>query len=150
MPRMKLEKRRLGGPITWMSRSRASISSQRIFNCRSASRSPTQRWMPAPHERCWRGFVRSTIKASAFSITLSSRLDDLVALPDALACKLCVSSSRSAHVDDWCLVANSLGDEAWHERGIGLEFGELAWILGQRQEAAQHRVPRRVVSADDE
>ena len=48
MPRMKLEKRRLGGPITWMSRSRASISSQRIFNCRSASRSPTQRWMPAP------------------------------------------------------------------------------------------------------
>src|SRR5438128_8809284 len=76
--------------------------------------------------------------------------DDLVALPDALACKLCVSSSRSAHVDDWCLVANSLGDEAWHERGIGLEFRELAWILGQRQEAAQHRVPRRVVSADDE
>ena len=48
MPRMKLEKRRLGRPITWMSRSRASISSQRIFNCRSASRSPTQRWMPAP------------------------------------------------------------------------------------------------------
>ncbi len=53
------------------------ISSQRIRNCCSARRSPTQRWMPAPKARCCRGLARSMMNSSARSILSSSRLPEM-------------------------------------------------------------------------
>ena len=47
---MKVEKTRLGSPTTLMSGKRARISSQMIFSCSSASRLPTQRWIPEPKD----------------------------------------------------------------------------------------------------
>jgi hypothetical protein len=60
-PRTNADRMRVGLPTTSITLKRRRISSQRIFNCSSASRLPTQRWMPKPKDRCWRGRSRSTM-----------------------------------------------------------------------------------------
>src|SRR6267154_3486214 len=59
MPRTKLEYTRFGSPTTSMLSKRFSISCHTIFSCSSASRMPTQRWMPKPNDRWVRGRARS-------------------------------------------------------------------------------------------
>src|SRR5215813_2299571 len=59
IPFTKLEYTRFGGTTTSILSNLLRISSQTILSCSSASRMPTQRWMPKPNDRCVRGRARS-------------------------------------------------------------------------------------------
>ena len=67
-------------------------------NCNSASRLPTQRWMPKPNDRCWRGRGRSddgtfrVVDRVGVAVTGDIPHHDLVALFDLLAAEFCASS----------------------------------------------------------
>src|SRR5260370_34601998 len=72
----KFEYVRRGAANTAMTRWRGSTSSHRMRSCNSASRLPTQRWMPKPNDKCWRGRGRSMMKLSGSSIASGSRLPE--------------------------------------------------------------------------
>jgi hypothetical protein len=61
-PRTNEDRTRVGSPTTSIASKRRRSSSHRIFNCNSARRLPTQRWMPKPKDRCCRGRSRSMMK----------------------------------------------------------------------------------------
>src|SRR6185437_10669519 len=75
-PFTKFEFIRFGSPTTSIFGKRRRISSHMMRSCISASRMPTQRWMPKPKETCWRGRSRSMMNSSGRSIASSSRLPE--------------------------------------------------------------------------
>src|SRR3984893_12686366 len=75
---------------------------------------------------------------------------DFVALADELAAKYDVFERGAAHVGDRRLVTNGLRRHRVDQFGPGAQLGEFIRVLAQEQEAAAHRIARRVVAADHE
>ena len=156
MPRTKLEYTRLGSPTTSMRSKRFRISSQMIRNCISASRMPTQRWMPNPNDRWLRGRARSMMKSSAFSITSSSRLPEtyhITTLSPFLIClppsSVSLSAVRRMCASGVCQRIIS-GTMRVDQRRIVAQLLVLVGVFVERQHRPRHRVARRVVAADDQ
>jgi hypothetical protein len=84
----------------WQDRKRLRISSHRIFSCSSARRLPTQRWMPKPKLRCWRGRgavddeLVGVLDGGLVAVARQVPHHDLVALADLLAAQLGILPAR--------------------------------------------------------
>ena len=112
--------------------------------------------MPKPNDRCWRG--RATVDDEPVGIfdrlLVAVARDvphgDLVALADELAAEFDVGERGAAHVGERRLVANDFRRHRVDELGLGAQLGEFIRVLAEEQEAAAHRIARRVVAADDE
>ena len=132
------------------------ISSQRMRICCSASRSPTQRWMPAPNARCCRGLARSMMNSSARSIlSLVAIAGDvphhhLVALGDPAAGEFDVVARGAAHVQHRRLIADDFGDQVRDQLAPAAHQFELFRIFDQRHQPTAHGIARGVVAADDQ
>ena len=116
---------------------RFRISSQTMRSCISASRLPTQRWMPKPNDRCWRGRARSMMKLRRrSSITLLVAVardvphDHLVALPDRLAAELDVVQRGAAHVGERRLPADDLRHHVVDQRRVGAQLVDTRRVSG--------------------
>ena len=155
IPRMKFEHSRCAGPMISNLRSRCKISSQRMPICCSASRSPTQRWMPAPKARCCRGLARSTMNSSARSIFSSSRLPEMYHITTLSPFAICGRRVRRRCARCGAYAAPGSGS-GWSRRPDRDQFApaahqlELLGIFDQRHQPAGHGIARGVVAADDQ
>ena len=154
MPRMKPHRLRFGSSIISTTMSRFRISSHRIPSCISASRLPTQRWMPKPNEMLPRTravddeFVGPRDRLLV-AVARHVPHDDFVALADLLPP---ISPSASA-VRRMCMTGvcqrmisgTRLGTRTGSRAACGTGPG-----LVQRPHAAGDRIARRLVAANDQ
>jgi len=74
---------------------------------------------------------------------------DLVALLDRLAANLGILERGAPHMDHRGLPPYDLRHQARDQPGIFVHFAELVRVLAEAPDAAGHRVPGRVVPADE-
>ena len=122
-----------------------------IFSCSSASRLPTQRWMPKPNERCVRGRGAVDDEVVGLLDHLSSRLPEtyhmttlspfwMVLPPNSKSCE-----RRAAHVGQRRLPADDLGHHAVDQRGVVAQLAVLRRDTGSARRT-QPEIELRVVS----